>query len=104
MNINKSRLFLLSVIALATTGIGFSIRSNIASELQVNLFEPSNPLRSAELVGSVLGAVFLGFAFTIPVGSALLDFLGMGRLLLVSSMCYITGTLTVVFAQELQGI
>src|SRR6266566_5836996 len=77
---DRSRLFLVSVLALATTGIGFSVRSTVASALQVSLFDPVDPLRSAEMVASVLGMVFLGFALTIPIGSALLDFLGMGRL------------------------
>ena len=56
---SKRRLFILSVIALTTTGIGFSIRGNIASELQVDLFDPVDKLRSAEMVATALGIVFL---------------------------------------------
>jgi hypothetical protein len=66
---NKKSLFLLSVIALTTTGIGFSIRGNIASELQGDLFDPIDKLHSAEMVATALGVVFLGFAFTIAIGS-----------------------------------
>ncbi len=59
---NKSALFLLSVIALVTTGVGFSIRGNIAGELQADLFDPVDKLKSAEMVATALGIVFLGFA------------------------------------------
>jgi MFS family permease len=98
---NKQWLFLLSVIALTTTGIGFSIRGNIASELQVDLFDPVDKLRSAELVATALGVVFLGFAFTIAIGSPLLDYIGMGRLLTLSSLCFVVGTVIVLFAKNL---
>src|SRR5258708_29632684 len=89
---NKKRLFLLSVIALTTTGIGFSIRGNIASELQASLFDPIDKLHSAEMVATALGVVFLGFAFTVAIGSPLLDYIGMGRLLRGSALCYFVGS------------
>src|ERR1043166_7819465 len=98
---NKRRLFILSVIALTTTGIGFSIRGNIASELQIDLFDPIDKLHSAEMVATALGVVFLGFAFTIAIGSPLLDYIGMGRLLRASSICFILGTAIVVGAKPL---
>jgi MFS family permease len=100
---NKRRLFLLSVIALTTTGICFSIRGNIASEIQSTLFDPVDKLRSAEMVATALGVVFLGYAFTLAIGSLLLDFIGMGRLLVVSASLFLFGTLVVIFAERLQG-
>ena len=101
---HKRSLFLLSVIALVTTGIGFSIRGNIASELQADLFDPVDRLRSAEMVATALGIVFLGFAGTIAIGSPLLDYIGMGRLLKLSALCYLVGTGIVVFAGQLQAV
>jgi len=100
---NPAKLFLVSVIALATAGLGFSIRSSVASSLQATFFDPIDKLHSAEMIGAVLGVVFLGFAFTIAIGSPLLDYLGMGRLLGLSSLCFITGTLIVIFADSLKG-
>jgi hypothetical protein len=100
---NPGRLFLVSVIALATAGVGFSIRSSIASGLQATFFDPIDKLHSAEMIGAVLGVVFLGFAFTIAIGSPLLDYLGMGRLLGLSSLCFIAGNLVVIFADSLKG-
>ncbi len=100
---DKQRLFLLSVIALTTTGIGFSIRGNIASELQTALFDSVDKLRSAEMVATSLGVVFLGYAFTIAIGSLLLDYIGMGRLLCGSGLLMSIGTILVIFSQKFQG-
>jgi MFS family permease len=96
----ERKLFLLSVLAIATAGVGFALRSSIAADLQSAFFDPIDPLRSAEMVASVLGVAFLGFALTIAIGSPLLDLLGMGRLLALSSACFIAGTLTVIFADR----
>ncbi len=95
---DKRKLFILSVIALVTAGVSFGIRGSIASDLQTTFFDPIDRLRSAEMIGAVLGVAFLGMAFTIAIGSPLLDYLGMGRLLTLSSLCFITGTLVVIFA------
>ena len=100
---DKRRLFLLSVIALATTGVGFSIRGNIASELQTSLFDAVDKVHSAEMVAACLGVVFLGYAFTIALGSLLLDFIGMGRLLCASGTLMSIGSMIVIFSEKLQG-
>jgi len=97
---NKRKLFLLSVIALATAGIGFSIRGDIGGALQAHFFDPIDPLHSAKMTATVLGIVFMGFAVAIAVGSPLLDFLGMGRVLWFSSFCFIAGNLIVLFADH----
>jgi MFS family permease len=102
-SINRNRLFILSMFALAATGIAFSLRANIASELQTSLFDPIDKLRSAEMVATALGVVFLGYAFTIPIGSPLLDYIGMGPLLALSSICYLVGTGIAVFSPQLHG-
>src|ERR1700736_2051137 len=95
---NKSRIFILSVIALATAGINSAIQTAIAGDLQKIFFDPLDPLTSATKIGSILGVAFLGFAFTIAIGSPLLDYIGMGRLLTLSSLCFLTGTTVEIFA------
>src|SRR6266581_3931634 len=100
---NQSKLFLVSVLALATAGIGFSIRGDIGGALQAHFFDPIDKLHSAEMTASVLGIVFMGFAIAIAIGSPLLDYLGMGRLLGVSSLCFVIGNLVVIFADNLKG-
>src|SRR5437763_390639 len=98
---NKSRLFLVSVIALFTAGLAASLRADIASDLQRIFFDPIDKAHSAEMIGNVLGVPFLGFAFTIAIGSPLLDLIGMGLLLPLSGVCFIAGTLVFEFAGSL---
>ncbi len=98
---NKSKLFLISVIALVTAGVSFSMRASVASTLKMTFFDPISPAHSAEMIGAVLGVASLGFALTIAIGSPMLDFLGMGRLLCLSSLCFVTGTLVWDFAGQL---
>jgi MFS family permease len=98
---DKRKLFILSVMALVTAGLSFGIRSSAAGEIRATFFDPIDPIRSAEMIGAVLGVAFLGFAFTIAIGSPLLDYLGMGPLLKLSSICFMAGTLLVIFAGDL---
>ena len=100
---DKPKLFILSVIALATAGMAFGVRGDIGGALQAHFFDTIDPANSARLIGEVMGILFLGFAFAIAIGSPLLDFLGMGRLLGLSSLCFATGTLVVLFADKLAG-
>ena len=41
---NKTKLFVLSVVALATAGIGFSIRGDLGGALQSHFFDPIDRL------------------------------------------------------------
>lgn len=100
---DKPKLFILSVIALATAGMAFGVRGDIGGSLQAHFFDAVDPANSARLIGEVMGILFLGFAFAIAIGSPLLDYLGMGRLLGLSSLCFTTGTLVVLFADKLAG-
>ncbi|MBA3710259.1 MAG: MFS transporter [Planctomycetes bacterium] len=100
---DRRKLFIISVIALATAGMSFILRSSIAGDLQTTFLDPIDQVHSAQMLGGILGVAFLGFAFTIAIGSPLLDVLGMGRLLMLSSLCFIVGTLTIIFASALQG-
>ncbi len=98
---NHAKLFLVSLLALMTAGINFALRSSVASDLQSTFFDPLDRLTSAAMTGAVLGVASLGFAITIAIGSPLLDYLGMGRLLGVSSLCFMLGTLCVMFAGDI---
>ena len=100
---DKARLFLVSVIALVTAGIAASIRGNLAAVLQHQFLDPIDPVHSAQMIGTVLGVAFFGFALTIMIGSPLLDYLGMRPLMALSSICFIVGTLIVIFAAPLSA-
>ncbi len=98
---SKGRLFLVSVLALFTAGVAASLRADIATDLQRIFFDPIDRAHSAEMIGSVLGVPFLGFALTIAIGSPLLDAIGMAFLLPLSGICFIGGTLIILFAGSL---
>ena len=98
---NKRRLFVVSVLALVTAGIAASIRGNLADVLQRQFLDPIDPVHSAEMIGTILGVAFFGFALTIMIGSPLLDYLGMRFLLALASVCFIAGTLILIFAAPL---
>ncbi len=101
---NKSRLFLVSVLALFTAGLGASIRSNIADDLRRIFFDPIDKAHSAEMIGAVLGVAFLGFALTIAIASPFVDKIGMALLLPLSAICFIAGSLTILFAERLAPV
>src|SRR3954447_21473014 len=98
---NKSRLFMVSILALFMAGVAASLRASIATDLQRIFFDPIDKAHSAERIGSVLGVAFLGFAFTIAIGSPLLDYIGMAFLLPLSGVCFFVGTLVILFAGNL---
>ena len=94
----RRRLFFLSNLAIFMIGLGFAVRANIAADLQIGLFDALDLARSAAMVGEVIGATFIGFALTLLFGSALLDRIGMKRMLLFSAAGYLLGSLMVIFA------
>ena len=100
---DKRRLFLVSLLALFTAGLAASLRADIATDLQRIFFDPVDRAHSAEMIGAILGVPFLGFAFTIAIGSPLLDAIGMALLLPLSGVCFIAGTLIILFAATLAG-
>jgi MFS family permease len=99
--IDTRKLFLICVLSCTTNSISFGLRTSIASDIQVTLFDPIDPIHSASMLGSALGIAFLGFAFTVAFGSSLLDFLGMRRILTLSSLSFIVGTLLTIFADSI---
>lgn len=97
----RARLFFVSSLALTMAGMGAALRANTAGDIQTIFLDPIDPLRSAEMIGNVLGVPFLGFALTIAIVSPLLDRIGMRLLLPLSGICFTAGTLVMVFADTL---
>jgi len=97
----ETRLFLVSSLALAMAGIAAALRANTAADLQRIFFDPIDRAHSAQMIANVLGLPFLGFAFTIAIGSPLLDYIGMGLLLPLAALCFAVGALLMVFAGSL---
>lgn len=97
---NRTRLFIVSVIALATGGMVFSIRTAIMINLQG--FFPKEV--SAGIAGLAVGTAFLGLAIANFVGGPLCDFVGMRRLLVIASFLHIAGSLIIIFTQQISSI
>jgi MFS family permease len=96
--LDRKRLFLIANLSIFMIGLGFAIRSNIGGDIRAGLFEQIDLARSGAMIGDVLGATFIGFALTLLFGSALVDHLGMKRMLLFSAFGYVAGSLVVLTA------
>lgn len=92
------RLLLTSNLAVFSIGLGFAVRAAIADDLRWRVFELIAPSQAASMVGEALGMTFLGFAFTLLVGSALLDWMGAKRLLVLSALSNLLGSALVIWA------
>ena len=99
--LNRGRLFLIANLSIFMIGLGFAIRANIAGDIQTELFNELDLTRSGTMIGEVLGATFIGFALTLLFGSALVDHLGMKRVLLFSALGFIIGSAIVLTASLL---
>ena len=98
---HRSRLLMVSSLALTMAGVSAAFRANIATDLQRAFLDPIDKAHSAEMIAQVLGIPFLGFALTIAIGSPLLDYIGMRLLLPLSGVCFTLGTLTMLFAANI---
>ena len=92
---NRRLLFILSNLAIFMIGLGFAVRSNIAPDLQADVFDAIDVARSAAMVGEVIAATFIGFALTLLFGGALVDWVGMKRMLYFAAFGYIAGSILV---------
>ncbi|MEJ6540887.1 MAG: MFS transporter [Halioglobus sp.] len=96
--LHRKRLYHVGTLSIFMIGLGFAVRANIASNLQEDIYDKIDLANSAALVGEALSATFMGFALTLLFGSALVDLIGMKRMLLLSALGYIAGAVGLVFA------
>ncbi len=94
---------MVSSLALTQAGVSAAFRANIAADLQSAFLDPIDKVHSAQMLGQILGIPFLGFAFTIAIGSPLLDYIGMRALLPLSGVCFTLGTLVMLFAGNISS-
>lgn len=95
---HRKRLYHVGNLSIFMIGLGFAVRANIASNLQEDIYDKIDLVNSAAMVGEALSATFMGFALTLLFGSALVDLVGMKRMLLLSALGYIAGAVGLVFA------
>ncbi len=86
------RLLFIGNLSIFMIGLGFAVRAKIAAPLQADIFDKIDQASSVSLVGDALGYTFLGFAFTLLIGSALVDRWGCKRVMAFSAMGFIVGS------------
>jgi len=89
--INRPRLYLIGNLSIFLIGLGFAVRTTIAPDLQADIYDQIDLANSASMLGQALGLTFTGFALTLLFGSALVDLIGMKRMLLFSAVGYVLG-------------
>jgi len=96
--LDRARLFLIGNLSIFMIGLGFAVRANIAPNLQADIYDHIDLARSAAMLGEALGITFTGFALTLLFGSALVDLIGMKRMLLLSALGYVLGAVLIIMA------
>ena len=89
---DRRKIFFSSCLALATTAVSFAIRGDVLDALGTDFH------LTHEQVGLVLSPAFWGCTLSILVGGILVDFVGMRRLLLLSSAGYIVAPSLIILA------
>lgn len=91
------------VLALFTAALANSLRAGAAGAIKTALLDPIDPQHSGEMIGTVLGSSFLGFALSLLVLSPLLDRIGARRVVLFAAFCFVAGPALVLLAAAADG-
>jgi MFS family permease len=95
---NRKSIYWICVLALFIAAFANAVRAGAAGAMKTALLDPIDAQRSGEMIGSVLGSSFLGFAISLLVISPLLDRFGTKRVILFAAACYIIGPALVLLA------
>lgn len=90
--VDRKRLHHVGNLSIFMIGLGFAVRAHIAPNLQADIYDKIDLVNSASMVGEALGITFIGFALTLLCGSALVDWIGMKRMLLLAALGYVLGS------------
>jgi len=90
-----ARLSLIGNLSIFMIGLGFAVRATIAPDLQSDIYDHIDLANSATMLGEALGITFTGFALTLLFGSALVDMVGMKRMLLLAACGYVLGSVLI---------
>lgn len=86
------------VLALFTAALANALRAGAAGSMKVALLDPIDAQHSGEMIGTVLGSSFLGFAISLLLLSPILDRIGAKRVILLASLCFTVGPALVLLA------
>jgi len=87
--LHRGRIFVLALMALFTAGAAVSLRAATAVHMRTDYL--GDNARAGEMIGTVLGAAFAGFAITLFLVSAVLARVGFGRALVAAATLLFLG-------------
>ena len=93
LNIQTSKLFWASCLALLVTSLSFGIRAGMMNQLGVDF------QLTASQLGTITATAFWGFPLAIVVGGFIVDIIGMKRLLVMAFIFHLAGIALTIFAQ-----
>jgi MFS family permease len=94
----RGRIFVLALLALFTAGAAVSLRAVTAVHLQTEFLDPVDKMNAGAMLGTVLGAAFIGFAITLFLVSPVLAWVGFRRALLAAAALMVAGFMIVAHA------
>lgn len=100
---NRRAIYWVCVLALFIAALSNSLRAGAAGAMKTALLDPIDAQHSGEMIGSVLGSSFLGFALSLLVISPLLDKVGAKRVVMFAALCFVVGPALVLAAPSVGG-
>ena len=91
MPLRCGRIFIVTLLALFTAGAAVSLRAVTAVHMRADYLDAIDMAKAGEMLGTVLGAAFAGFAVTLLLVSAVLARIGFRNALIAAAMLLITG-------------
>ncbi|MCX7863767.1 MAG: MFS transporter [Novosphingobium sp.] len=88
---NRKAIYWICVLALFIAALANAVRAGAAGAMKAALLDPIDAQHSGEMIGTVLGNSFLGFALSLLAISPLLDRFGARRVILFAATCFILG-------------
>ncbi|WP_316811689.1 MFS transporter [Pedobacter heparinus] len=93
LNIQTTKLFWASCLALLVTSLSFGIRAGMMNQLGIDF-----QLNATQL-GTITATAFWGFPLAIVIGGFIVDIIGMKRLLVMAFIFHLAGIVLTIFAQ-----
>jgi MFS family permease len=99
--LRRGRIFVVTLLALFTAGAAVSLRAVTAVHMRTDYLDAIDKVRAGEMLGTVLGAAFIGFALTLFFVSPVLAAIGFRRALIAAAALLVAGFVMVGHAASL---
>jgi MFS family permease len=99
--LRRGRIFVVTLLALFTAGAAVSLRAVTAVHMRTDYLDAIDKVRAGEMLGTVLGAAFIGFALTLFFVSPVLAAIGFRRALIAAATLLVAGFVMVGHAASL---